>query len=79
MKLVDSRFPKGLYEVTASGLTHTWSGIAEEKNSFRVSDLIAQLNYGLATFDWKNDIVLIEIKGENGSQYAKQEIPITKK
>jgi alkaline phosphatase D len=79
MKLVDSRFPKGLYEVTASGLTHTWSGIAEEKNSFRVSDLIAQLNYGLATFDWKNDTVLIEIKGENGSQYAKQEIPITKK
>jgi alkaline phosphatase D len=79
MKLVDSRFPKGLYEVTASGLTHTWSGIAEEKNSFRVSDLIAQLNYGLATFDWKNDAVLVEIKGENGSLYAKQEIPITKK
>ena len=79
MKLVDSRFPKGLYEVTASGLTHTWSGIAEEKNSFRVSDLIAQLNYGLATFDWENDTVLIEIKGENGSLYAKQEIPITKK
>jgi alkaline phosphatase D len=79
MKLVDSRFPKGLYEVTASGLTHTWSGIAEEKNSFRVSDLIAQLNYGLATFDWKNDTVLVEIKGENGSLYAKQEIPITKK
>ena len=79
MKLVDSRFPKGLYEVTASGLTHTWSGIAEEKNSFRVSDLIAQLNYGLATFDWKNDTVLIEIKGENGILYAKQEIPITKK
>jgi alkaline phosphatase D len=79
MKLVDSRFPKGLYEVTASGLTHTWSGIAEEKNSFRVSDLIAQLNYGLATFDWKNDTVLVEIKGENGSLYAKQVIPITKK
>ena len=79
MKLVDSRFPNGLYEVTASGLTHTWSGIAEEKNSFRVSDLIAQLNYGLATFDWKNDTVLVEIKGENGSLYAKQVIPITKK
>jgi alkaline phosphatase D len=79
MKLVDSRFPNGLYEVTASGLTHTWSGMVEEKNSLRVSELVAKLNYGLATFDWKNDTVLVEIKGENGSLYAKQVIPITKK
>ena len=78
MKLVDSRFPKGLYEVTASGLTHTWNGIAEEKNSFRVSDLIAKLNYGLASFDWAKDEVLIEIKGENGSIYAKQIIQLAK-
>ncbi len=78
MKLVDSRFPKGLYEVTASGLTHTWNGIAEEKNSFRVSNLIAKLNYGLASFDWAKDEVLIEIKGENGSIYAKQIIQLAK-
>jgi alkaline phosphatase D len=79
MKLVDSRFPEGIYEVTASGLTHTWSGIAEEKNSFRVSDLIAKLNYGLASFDWKNDAVVVEIKGENGRVHAKQVIPLSKK
>jgi alkaline phosphatase D len=79
MKLVDSRFPKGLYEVTASGLTHTWSGIAEEKNSLRVSGLIAQLNYGLASFDWIKDEVLIEIKGENGHIHAKQIISLSKK
>lgn len=79
MKLEDARFPAGLVEVTASGLTHTWSGIAEEKNSFRVSELIAQLNYGLATFDWKNDTVVVEIKGENGRLHAKQLIPLIKK
>jgi alkaline phosphatase D len=79
MKLVDSRFPKGLYEVTASGLTHTWSGIAEEKNSLRVSGLIAQLNYGLASFDWTKDEVLIEIKGENGHIHAQQIISLSKK
>lgn len=77
MKLEDARFPAGLVEVTSSGLTHTWSGIAEEKNSFRVSDLIAQLNYGLATFDWAKDEVLIEIKGENGAVYAKQLIQLS--
>ena len=79
MKLVDSRFPKGLYEVTASGLTHTWSGIAEEKNSLRVSGLIAKLNYGLATFDWAKDELLIEIKGENGHVHAHQTLFLTKK
>jgi alkaline phosphatase D len=78
MKLVDSRFPKGIYEVTSSGLTHTWSGIAEEKNSLRVSALVAKLNYGLASFDWTKDEVLIEIKGENGSVYAKQMIQLSK-
>jgi alkaline phosphatase D len=78
MKLEDSRFPKGLYEVTASGLTHTWSGIAEEKNSFRVSELVAKLNYGLASFDWAKNELLIEIKGENGSVYAKQMIQLAK-
>jgi alkaline phosphatase D len=79
MKLVDPRFPKGLYEVTASGLTHTWSGIAEEKNSLRVSGLIAQLNYGLATFDWTKDELLIEIKGENGHVHAHQTLFLTRK
>jgi alkaline phosphatase D len=79
MKLVDSRFPKGIYEVTSSGLTHTWSGIAEEKNSFRVSDLVAKLNYGLASFDWAKNEVLIEIKGENGHIHAQHIIPLSKK
>ena len=77
MRLVDSRFPKGIYEVTSSGLTHTWSGIAEEKNSFRVSELVAKLNYGLASLDWDKDEVLLEIKGENGTVLAKQLIQLS--
>lgn len=79
MKLEDERFPMGLYEVTSSGMTHTWSGIAEEKNSLRVSELIAKLNYGLATIDWESKQVVMEIKGENGRVYAQQVIPMTAK
>ena len=78
MKLEDTRFPGGLIEITASGLTHTWAGIAEEKNSFRVSELIAKLNYGMASFDWAKNQILLEIKGENGSVYAKQMIQLSK-
>ncbi len=77
MKLVDSRFPKGIYEVTSSGLTHTWSGIAEEKNSLRISELIAKLNYGLASFDWNLNQLTLEIKGNEGIVLASQLIPLT--
>ena len=74
MKLQDARFSKGLYEITSSGLTHTWNGIAQETNSFRVSDLIAKLNYGLATIDWKKGEITFQVKGENGEVYASQVI-----
>ncbi|GMQ34460.1 alkaline phosphatase D family protein [Algoriphagus taiwanensis] len=75
MKLTDSRFPKGLYEITSSGLTHTWSRIAEEPNQYRVGELIAKLNYGLASIDWAKQEITFEVKGENGAVYATQKIP----
>lgn len=76
MKLTDSRFPDGIYEITSSGLTHTWSTLSEEANPYRVSDLIAKLNYGLATFDWKKGQVTFQVKGEEGATYATQVIEI---
>jgi alkaline phosphatase D len=76
MQLRDARFPKGIYEITSSGLTHTWSGAAEEANRFRVGELIAKLNYGLAMIDWKNQEITFEIKGEGGAVYATQKIPL---
>jgi alkaline phosphatase D len=76
MQLRDARFPKGIYEITSSGLTHIWSGAAEEDNRFRVGELIAKLNYGLAMIDWKNQEITFEIKGEGGAVYATQKIPL---
>lgn len=76
MKLTDGRFPDGIYEITSSGLTHTWGEVTEEANKFRVSDLIAKLNYGLATFDWKGGKVTFEVKGADGAVYATQVITI---
>ncbi|GMQ23559.1 hypothetical protein Aoki45_02410 [Algoriphagus sp. oki45] len=75
MKLTDSRFPEGIYEITSSGLTHTWSEISEEPNAYRVGDLIAKLNYGLASIDWEKKEILFEVKGETGAVYATQKIP----
>lgn len=76
MKLTDTRFPDGIYEITSSGLTHTWSTVSNEPNVYRVSDLIAKLNYGLATFDWNKGEVTFQVKGENGAVYVTQVVEI---
>ena len=76
MKLTDPRFPNGLYEITSSGLTHTWNGAAEEANQLRVSDLIAKLNYGLASIDWVQKEITFQVKGEEGAVYATQKVQI---
>ncbi len=58
-----------LYEVTSSGLTHTWSTLKEEPNQYRVGDLIAKLNYGILQIDWSGEKpkLTAEIKGVEGT------------
>src|SRR5690606_6700800 len=60
-----------IYDVTSSGLTHTWASYKFEPNSYRVGDLIAKLNFGLIHFDWQKDGVKVdlEIRGEADSLY----------
>lgn len=77
MKLSDSRFPKGIYEITSSGLTHTWKENSPEPNQFRIGQLIAKLNYGLALIDWEKEEVTFQIKGENGVILASQVVPFS--
>lgn len=74
--LKDFRFPYGLYEITSSGMTHTWSNYREEYNPYRVGNLIASLHYGNLNFDWENEKMTFYIKGENGQVYLEQVIPI---
>ncbi|WP_297336070.1 alkaline phosphatase D family protein [Algoriphagus sp.] len=77
MKLEDERFPEGLYEITSSGLTHTWSKAGEEENRFRIGELIAKLNYGLAEIDWQNRSVDFHIKGLEAETYASLRVPFS--
>jgi alkaline phosphatase D len=77
MKLTDSRFPNGLFEITSSGLTHTWGEITPEPNQYRIGQLIAKLNYGLALIDWKKEEVTFQIKGEKGVVIATQVVPFS--
>ncbi len=44
-----------LYDVTASGLTHAYTGAGEEPNRHRVGKLIKQLNFGVLRIDWSGE------------------------
>jgi alkaline phosphatase D len=41
-----------IYDVTSSGLTHTWRENREEPNRYRVGEMVVALNYGILDIDW---------------------------
>jgi alkaline phosphatase D len=54
-----------IYEVTASGLTHSATNNKGEPNRYRVGKLINVLNFGVITIDWKQPLnVHLQIRGE---------------
>lgn len=58
-----------IYEVTSSGLSHTWGDPnATEPNQYRVSDFIVALNFGLLRIDWTSTepTIMAEIRGIDG-------------
>jgi alkaline phosphatase D len=68
-KLPNLAYP--LVDFTASGLTHTWSGASEEKNKYRVGDMIIQKNFGLVSIDWsgKAPAVTLQVRGDGNKVY----------
>lgn len=51
-----------VFEITSSGLTHTWREYKEEPNQYRTGDLIAKLKFGILNFDWQADQVEVETR-----------------
>ena len=65
-----------IYEITSSGLTHTWGSIREEANQFRDGALIIKRNFGVIKIDWdkKPLEVLVEIRGLANALYLEKTI-----
>ena len=64
-----------LYEVTSSGLTHSYEKAGDEPNQHRVSPLIGQKHYATIDFDWKEDDkvnLTLQIRGLEGKIFAEQ-------
>ena len=59
MELDGLPFP--LYELTASGMTHSYEQ-ADEENRYRVGPLVRQRNFGLLQIDWSGDAPTMEVQ-----------------
>lgn len=76
-EVAKTELPNGneIFEITSSGLTHTWKEWKPEPNKYRVAgDHVAELHYGMLNIDWQNKKMHFSIKGEDKNEYLKQEI-----
>ncbi|OJJ16279.1 alkaline phosphatase [marine bacterium AO1-C] len=78
-KYEDSKLGYPLYEITASGLTHTWQRSWKEVNRYRIGELIIALNFGLFEFYWgEKPSVTVKIKGLENKTLLEHKIELQK-
>ncbi len=67
-----------LYDITSSGLTHTFED-AKENNRYRLGQLITKLNFGTITIDWNKSPleVTYQVKGEHNQVLTEETIRYT--
>ncbi len=53
-----------LIDFTSSGMTHSYSTYSGEPNTNRISEVVAEKNFGLLTIDLQKNTVKMEIRGE---------------
>ncbi len=72
--------PYPLYEITSSGLTHTWDKERPEANRHRVSKLHVSTNFALFKIDWtqKQPQVKVEIRNMKNTILEELNINFTK-
>ncbi len=76
------KLPSGrtIYEVTSSGLTHSYRAFEAEKNlnSLRQGPVLTRLNYGLLEIDWARGQLRVEVKDINRTAVINQKISLKK-
>ncbi|WP_081212427.1 alkaline phosphatase D family protein [Salegentibacter sediminis] len=75
MKLEGLNYP--MVDFTSSGLTHSYTGFSGEPNRYRTGEVVSDLSFGLLKFDFKNNQVHMEMRGEENRllQHQKVEYP----
>ncbi len=55
-----------LHEMTTSGLTHFYKNFRGEKNSLRLGEPFAELNFGTISIHWENRSIVLAIRDAQG-------------
>ena len=60
---------KKIYELTSSGLSHSYDELVDEPNKYRQKNFTNQLNYGVVEIDWTTDepLLKLHLKGDKGT------------
>ncbi len=72
--------PEGLdypiYEMTASGLTHTWGTPRSEANQYRLGDMIYRRNFSILNINWENSEpqMTVEVKGLSNESFLMERL-----
>lgn len=63
-----SGLPYQLFDITSSGLTHTWTIAGTEKNTARTGPLIVERNFGVIDVSWKKNMPMVNVRlvGQGG-------------
>jgi len=73
---------KTIWEITSSGLTHSFKEGTEQgnPNSLRVGPLLTRLNYGMLNIDWESaqPSVSMEVRDINKATIIQQKVPLQK-
>ena len=75
-KVKISKIEAPIYEVTSSGLTHSWKEKREEINQYRVGELVIEKNFAVLKIDWSRTSprVSVEVRGLENKLYMKQDL-----
>lgn len=72
MKVEDAALPYLLYEVTSSGMTHSWSDNPGEANRYRLGELYTELGFGTLDIDWEGGQVSLQLRDPSGAVAVEQ-------
>ena len=65
-----------LYEITSSGLTHSYSKVKREPNRYRLGNFFNQLNFGIIKLNWQLRQVELELRDRENAIRQKQIIKL---
>ncbi|WP_242072621.1 alkaline phosphatase D family protein [Microcoleus sp. FACHB-68] len=78
-KMKTGSIPYPLYEITSSGLTHSWEKLEKEPNKYRQGQFFKYLHFGLMEIDWNSKPVLLklQIRDENNQVKLEQKVNLS--